>query len=473
MIKCNQWFLFLFFVLLAPVINAQMPSFQKIFGDSITSDRGVATLLIDDQIVMLGNTTNPKERDLDIELVSLDMTGAIRWNKTFGTGRNDIVHKMILNTNDEIVIVGEIQNSSATSSEGFVLITDKNGEEVWFETYDDRNKNFFFNDIKETPTGDYIICGAATGNGFGNDYLFVMIDKDGEILWQKDFGNDLNEVGVAIYPLEDGSFFVAGDKQQSDQGPYGIEALGLDSLGNVKWQTDINDFPNGGCKHMIRNQDGQFMIVGEAVPPGQMAFDVILANINADGTLNSQIFVPATNNGDAGFAILELENLDEYVITGYGYNPETNDTDIFISQVNNRGEEIDRSYFKQPGNGIGYDLIATPEGGFIVTGAVFEGNDPQYFLALDYPLTTSTFDQEQINQPLLYPTLVEEHTQALTLSETIPNARVAIYNVMGVLVGTYESAFLNAIPIHHLESGVYYLQINSQRINFTEPILIK
>ncbi|MEO1513470.1 MAG: T9SS type A sorting domain-containing protein [Bacteroidota bacterium] len=461
MMLAKHLFFSLLILTLPAAMSAQLVAFEKVFGDPGKSAFGVASVTLDDEFIFFLGYESQRGDDTEGTLSKLDLQGNLLWTYEFGTREDDIPRDILLNDQGEIVVIGETQRNGASEINSFVFVFDTSGTQVWAEVYDKDDQNLFFNKIKQTSDGGYIICGYISGEGFGNDYHVVKMDVDGNIEWEQTYGGLNNEIGVAIEILEDGSYVLAGDKQQSDQGPYGIELIGLDPLGLIKWQTDINDFTNGGCKSMILNRAGHLAIVGEAAPPNQLAFDVFLAEVDAqDGQLIWQRFIEASPKSDAGFGIMELPAKDGYMIAGYGFNEGADDTNVMIAQLDPMGNELARRYFENAQLGIGYDIKPVGNASFLISGFATREENPGYFLSLDNCLITTVQEQAEV-EVQLFPNPIPSDQQSLQLSVPIQNAKVRIINASGALVSESQHDHLQSIDLPHPAKGAYWIGIQT------------
>ena len=474
MLTIKQFILLAAFIVSVPsLLTAQFTGFQKIFGDTEKRAVGVASVNLNDEFIFLVGYESSDGDDTQGTLSKLDLEGNLFWTYRFGTRDNDIPRNILFNDKGEIVVVGETQANGASQVSAFVFVFDTSGIELWSEKYNDDYNNIFFNSIKQTTDRGYIICGYITGQGFGNDYYIVKIDEDGDVEWDQTYGGLNNEVGMTIEVLEDGSYVFVGDKQQSAQGPYGIEMMGIDSVGDIKWQSDINDFTNGGVKSMIRNKAGNLFVVGEATPPNRTAFDVFLTEVRSDGQLVWQRFIDASPQSDAGFGIMEIPNESGYMVTGYGFNETTDDTDIMVSQLDPSGVEQHRQYYENPGPDIGYDIKPTDNGSFIVTGVATQNNKPKYFLALDNYLSTSTQEIMKGNLDVqLFPNPVSSESYTLRLSHSVRDAKVRIIHPSGKVISETYSDLLESINLNGLTKGVYWISIQTEN-GFTSKKIVR
>ncbi|MGA0829740.1 MAG: serine hydrolase, partial [Flavobacteriaceae bacterium] len=68
--------------------------------------------------------------------------------------------------------------------------------------------------VIRTKEGDYIVVGSTSSFGKGNyDVFIVKVSSEGEILWQKTYGEFLNEYGLRIAAIENNLYQIEGTRQ--------------------------------------------------------------------------------------------------------------------------------------------------------------------------------------------------------------------------------------------------------------------
>lgn len=118
-----------------------------------------------------------------------------------------------------------------------------------------------FGDGIETSDGSYVAVGYTASFNAGNlDLWVVKLNPDGSVVWQKTYGDDLNEYANSIVETSDGGYVIAGarvDFLTSDRDAW---ILKLDSEGVIQWQKsfETDAYP----QKVIETQDGSLMIAG-------------------------------------------------------------------------------------------------------------------------------------------------------------------------------------------------------------------
>ncbi|GAB4489873.1 MAG: hypothetical protein OHK0019_08020 [Saprospiraceae bacterium] len=113
---------------------------------------------------------------------------------------------------------------------GLLIRTDKQGEIIWYKNYGSGNAIEYFHYVATTDDGGFVACGSAQG-----DAWLVRVDSTGEVLWQKTLGAPLFQESPdgPIVSVPNG-FIVSGTKKSL------LETLGsfvarIDNDGDVVW----------------------------------------------------------------------------------------------------------------------------------------------------------------------------------------------------------------------------------------------
>jgi len=193
--------------------------------------------------------------NFDILLVKYKEDGTISWKKVFGGSELDSPDKIKQTPDGGYVIVGASQsdildkNNNTIANKGLrdalILKLNSNFELEWQKTYggsgDDR-----FNGIEFTEDGGYIVVGGASSseiiesiggtdiklinkgtekNSIKDDAIIVRYDKDGNVIWHKNFGGSEKDAFADIYKTEDNEYYVIGSG----------DSLEIDGLPNGKY----------------------------------------------------------------------------------------------------------------------------------------------------------------------------------------------------------------------------------------------
>lgn len=164
----------------------------------------------------------------DYWIVKLDHEGNLIWQKVFGGSDSDIAHSVVEKENGGFICAGDTYSNDGfiTGFHGFIdswiISLDSTGNLEWQNTFG----GYFAENatsIVKLPGNEYgyigtshIPDGDVTENNGGSDYWIVKIDSTGHIIWQKSLGGSEEDVAYSIITTLDGHLLAAGMSRSSD-----------------------------------------------------------------------------------------------------------------------------------------------------------------------------------------------------------------------------------------------------------------
>ena len=92
----------------------------------------------------------------------------------------------------------------------------------WQKSWGGKSLDLFSNTI-ETEDGNFILFGRSEStnieglpNKGSNDIIIVKYDKDGNMLWQKSWGGNSDDILNNVIETEDGNFILFGKSSSTD-----------------------------------------------------------------------------------------------------------------------------------------------------------------------------------------------------------------------------------------------------------------
>ncbi len=177
--------------------------------------------------------------------IKVNKNGNIVWQKVFWSKWGDLFMSMDRTKDGGIIAVGEtLVNSPKTGLDLIAMKIDKNGKVIWSFAYlrkgvDEVKK------VKATSDGGCIVIGKAVRNKKKwGDMWIVKLDKFGKVQWQKLYGGDKEENGSDIIETLDGNYLAVGWTRTFATRERGLNAwvLKLNKKGNILWQKRYGNF---------------------------------------------------------------------------------------------------------------------------------------------------------------------------------------------------------------------------------------
>ncbi len=384
-------------------------------------------ITLDNHLIAVGEKgNNPYETQ--ITLIKFSTDGVPVWNKTYeNTGWNSYAQILTL-TNGEYLITYVTQPifGGVQPSRICLLKTDSLGGPIW-QHYVSENATPLYSE--QTLDGGFIISGYQYNAATGYDMYVVKTDANGEVEWEKTYGEPTNDGGCYVSQRVDGNLVLLGLRDNgSNTGNYLYYAVLEPNAGIVLTYAihskNITFGPMG--THYIKNN---FDVVSTTVSYGPPPiWEVAFTILSSDGTIIQETPISSGLPGEDYIRDVELAPDGGIVLAGFNYTvPQSS----WVVKLGPNGE---------------YCGVA-PCVDSLMTNTIS---------------TPPHIEVAQINPATLYPNPAKGSTTiTYTLPAQLPFAVVEFYDLQGqkvlyqVLPAGGSSPFTQTIDLSGLASGVY------------------
>ena len=326
---------------------------KKIYGGS-GDDLGNSLLQTPDGgFVLLGYSSsqdgdvNPTLGFHDNWILKVDKSGNIEWQNTYGFKGHDHAYNVISTADG-----GYFFN-------GFLDVTASGGEG---------------NDGR-----------SAIRNRHGaGEFWCHKLDANGNLEWRRYFGGTSNDRSYDSLQTTDGDFLMVGVSESDDvdisnnKGSYDVWAVMINAEGEMLWEKSFGGSLIDKAFGVIEDFEGNFKIIGNSFSQGQDIknpkgeSDVLQLTIDSSGNL-----IRSLNFGGSEFDLGKslVEGYDGYLfLTGYSrssdgdFSLNAGENDIFLMQIHPNGTIIKSLTFGGNGDDFANDLLKTQSGSVLVVG---------------------------------------------------------------------------------------------------------
>ncbi len=288
-----------------------------------------------------GDVTN-NHGGWDYWVVKLNATGAIQWQKSFGSTGDDYLNS-INQTSDGGYIVGGIASANDGDVSGFhggtdywVVKLNTAGTIQWQKCLGGYSGEFV-GSVIQTTDGGYAAIGASssnsgdvTGNHGGSDYWVVKLDTSGAIQWQKSYGGSHEETGTYIQQTNDGGYILVGYSSSnngnvSDNHSQSPEidtwVVKINSSGTIQWQKCLGGTQAEPGYFIQQSTDGGYIVAGSTssndgdVSGNHGGYDYWVVKLDTAGAIKWQKCLGGTES-DFGTSIQQTTD-GGYIVAGY------------------------------------------------------------------------------------------------------------------------------------------------------------
>jgi hypothetical protein len=271
----------------------------------------------------------------DVFALKTDSSGNKIWQKAHGYKGYDYGNE-IIQTNDGLFAITGFKNDTLTGIDHLYLLKLKsNGDTLWTKKYTGTTISDG-SGIIQMPDSGFIISGSVSGIGNGaSDVYLLRVDKNGAKLWEKTFGGAGYDWGRKIIQTQDSGFAIIGLTNSFGQGDYDVYLIKTDINGNLIWEKTFGNSKYDQGYSIKETSDKGFVITGSTESYGSGKSDVYL--IRTDSTGNK---IWQKTFGGSGYEIaysVELTPDNGIITAGYTNSYGAGKEDFYIVKTDENG----------------------------------------------------------------------------------------------------------------------------------------
>ena len=266
------------------------------------------------------------------------------FQKAIGTSSVDN-GKIILNTEDGYIVVGEKSSDDHQRKEILVYKTDKEGNVNWAKSYGG-SETYVVNDAY-LDSENHIHLSSERYLSNRESLLYMELDESGNLETSVPYDEGGNEVEPwAIAPTENGGNIIVGFTKVADFVPGGfynasletkhLYILGMDGNGNKLWSKKLKtpEILASNAFDIIKTEDNHFLIIGNYLTQNE-AVNIIL-KVDEAGTI---IWNKIYNHSKIDLRYIDRAENNNYIITGTSAS-QNNKKEIAVIKINSDGNVI-------------------------------------------------------------------------------------------------------------------------------------
>ncbi|MDT0555344.1 T9SS type A sorting domain-containing protein [Patiriisocius hiemis] len=415
-----------------------------------------------------------------------DFVNAWQISNPSGAGANEDSHTIEVDSDGNIYVAGSfafadfdpdpsdeetiLSVDGGSTTDGFLVKLDNNGDFIWVKTYDGANGHVRVDDMQFDADGNLVLVGSfenevdldtdGTNTDIfstnGDDDIFITkVDTGGNYIWGAAFGGAGLDIAETVSILSSGIYLGgmfsgtvdfdpgASTNEVTSNGDWDAFYSVFDTNGNFQSAYITGGEGNENLEaiySIVEDADGQIYAAGEFI--GTSDFDL------GSGTEET------TSNGNVDLFYVINNTAGEYVNhwTVGGSQAETNPQIRF----NTNGDIITNGSYRSS------DMDFNP-----FSGVDTQGNNGFFDVFFSrYALETLGVNENELNEVVVYPNpFVNEIS--IANSELIESYQV--YSVTGKLL--QEGIYNKSINLSSISKGVYLLTLKGNRQTTTKRIV--
>ena len=287
------------------------------------------------------------------------------WAKTYGGSTLEEAFSVQQTSDGGYIVAGVTLSFGAGGYDAWVLKLNADGNVVWQKTYGDSGDDYP-NSIQQGSDGGYIVAGYTNSFGAGNyDAWVLKLNTDGSVAWQKTYGGSGDDRANSIQQTSDGGYIVAGYSAGVDW------VLKLNVDGSVAWQKTSGVFSQANS--IQETSDGGYVVA---------SYNML--KLNADGSVAWQKGYGGLGYGPA----LSIQQTSDggYIVLGYTSSFGAGNGDPWVLKLNADGSVAWQNTYGGSERDIVFSIQQTSDDGYIMAGlsnSFGTGSDDAWVLKLN------------------------------------------------------------------------------------------
>lgn len=375
--------LILLFLMAINILLTAQITFERTYSDSGIVNATDVVATYDGGYALTGYKTCSSFNCLDFFLLKLDSLGNKQWLRLYDElGFDDLPNAIVQTTDSGFVMTGYASTPPNLGRNVRIVKTDKNGNLLWNRNYGGTGCEEGF-DIQQTFDGGFIIATQADTEGTCSEILVELIKTDalGIIEWQKFYPTTSSGIAFSVKQTQDSGFVCTGSTGNMISPTSGgdVFLLKTDKNGNEQW---VKFYGNEGSERgedVIISSDGGFVIV---VPTsGFFNSNIVATYIIKTNNIGDTLWTKVHEKDDQNVATSIIEDMsNNYVLTGY--TSLSGSSSFYLLKLSNIGSKIWEKTFKDtPNSNTGANSIALAhDGGYIMCGITSGPGSPSVYV---------------------------------------------------------------------------------------------
>jgi hypothetical protein len=335
---------------------------EKNYGVVGDDDRAYSALPIGDGCLVVGSSESNKTGVTVGWALRLDSNGNVIWNQMFLEGSGTEL-RCALNLTDGFLLVGNEFLPSGDEN-GYVAKINSQGSLIWqTPIIGGADVNKFFSAI--TVQDGFVLFGLTYSNANGESNAWVVkIDPNANVFWNKTFGDATDTAATSGALAPDGNYVVAGYANSQGDNNYDFLLMQIAPNGNMVWNKTYGQTGTQEASAMTKATDGYAIVGNTQSPDGIMHAWVVKVDWN--GTMLWAKTVGG-KNADSPYFITNAQD-GGYLVGGFTFSFGAGNRDFWLFKIADSGQVSWSCTQGDSGYQEAYAVIQTGKNQYIMVG---------------------------------------------------------------------------------------------------------
>jgi hypothetical protein len=198
----------------------------------------------------------------DILLYYINTKGKVIWEKIIGNDGFEGAH-CLSTAGENVALAGFCSPEGSNTRDALIILFDRRGEILWEKTYggqrDDEACSIKVHENRFTVLGDTKLRGPGV-----ESFWLLELDSNGEMLWERFYGENEFNRGEELLLLEDG-YIIAGTSF-TDPSKKGVLLYKVSTSGEIEWRSYIGADDASYALCSLQKQEDGFLALTAKEP---------------------------------------------------------------------------------------------------------------------------------------------------------------------------------------------------------------
>ena len=392
---------------------------QRCLGGS-ENESGYKILETNDGYLIVGNSNSSDGNVISYSqdklskgwIIKLDQNGYYMWQRSLGEYGFDKFMDVVELDSGNFILTGisYYDKSKNNDFDIWIIEMDKDSYVIWQKVIGGKGDEAGYR-ILPTSEGDFIIVGFTSSNGSEEyslcgsyDFFAVKVNKEGKIIWQKNYGGSSYDSAVDIVEISNNEYIIAGNTRSSDMDVENFYSSNIDlqnieiynrdiwiikisNDGDLIWQDTLGGKGDDFVTDIVKDSDNQIFVIASSntinLTPGKKSddYDIIVYKLDSNGNLLfRKSYGDTTNNFSSRASLTEnnkivltghtesIQNKPDSYDLGILGNVYINDSDLLVYKIDEKGNVIWEKKYGGTGNDIGKHIIQLSDKNYLIVG---------------------------------------------------------------------------------------------------------
>ena len=288
------------------------------------------------------------------------------WERFYGGKRRDTSFSIAAFKNGGTIAVGYTRSRSKGDADILLLRLDPQGNLIWEKTYGDSARDMATS-VAILPDGGFVTAAISQQQkNSPGDALIMRHDKHGKLVWQKNFGGEKYDIPYAIKVNKKGDILVAGYTKSFGKGDADGWVFCLTGKGKKRWEYTYGTKGRDWLRAMTLSPGGKITVAGGTKADKKSNTYSWVVQLDKNGKKLWEKTYRSSEN--VARAIIPLEN-GRLAIAGWVHEKGSiTGRDIWIAKLDAKGELMWEKKLGGSGDDHTEALIALPNGHIAMAG---------------------------------------------------------------------------------------------------------